>query len=236
VSVTPAIEPPHPIRGAKAPEELPTLTAADVEPLVLSAADVEPLEPLFAMSMPAAAALPAAVAAIAPVMPPDLAAPLEAEPRVLPDWLERFGTTGGPGRSAPETDSPSLPRPACPGVLIAEDSLAARHFLTRLLERRGLAVMAVENAAALRAALPQRTWSLVCVDVELPDAVGRPFFEELRATPALADVPLVALVRDDEDAERATEAGVRRWLRKPFDSDEVDHLLARLGLASEVRS
>jgi CheY-like chemotaxis protein len=40
---------------------------------------------------------------------------------------------------------------------------------------------------------------------------------------------MVALVRDDEDTELAEASGIRRWLRKPFDRDELEHLLARLG-------
>jgi CheY-like chemotaxis protein len=171
-----------------------------------------------------------------PILQPAALEPLlEPPPRILPDWLERFGTTGGPGRSERSSEAGSIPRPGAPGVLIAEDSIAARHFLARLVERRGLAVRAVESAAELRAALAERAWSLLCVDIELPDAAGPAIFGELRTTASLADVPLVALVRDDEDAGRAAEAGVRRWLRKPFDGDEVDHLLARLGLAGETR-
>jgi len=231
----PEIEAPVAPPEIEAPVEL---SADDVEPIELTAAEVEPLavaEAREPAEVLAAAAPVAAVTELAAVPAPPVAAP-EPETPILPDWLERFGTTGGPARSAPTAGSSSLPRPGAPLVLIAEDSIAARHFLARLFERRGFAVRAVESAAALRAALPERHWNLVCADVELPDGRGPALLGELRAELERLDVPLVALVRDDEDAGIAADSGVRRWLRKPFDSEELDHLLSRLGMLEGERT
>ena len=215
---------PRPAETVAALEAPIVLRAEDVEPIALTLADVEPL-PRRAVE----ATVPAAVAM----------APVEVEPpsaKILPDWLERFGTTGGPARSGADAAPPAEPLPGSRGVLIAEDSIAARHFLARLFEQRGFAVHAVESAAELRAALGARAWSLACVDMELPDACGRALMDEMLACLAAQDVPLVALVRDDEDADLAGACGVSRWLRKPFDREELDHLLSRLGLLEEQRS
>jgi CheY-like chemotaxis protein len=203
----PPAPPPPPVEEEP---ELLVLAAEDVEPLVLTAAQVEPLE--------------IAAPAVAPPATP---------PQLLPEWLERFGSAGtspSAGLAGPEAAVPAEPRPEAPAILIAEDSIAAQHFLARLFEQRGFASEIVASAAELRTALARRSWSLVCVDVELPDAGGEALLTEVTAALAERETPCVALVRDDEDVERAAAAGVRRWLRKPFDRDELAKLLTRLGL------
>ena len=225
--------------------------AAGAEDVVAPVAPLEvpavhgPIEPVAApvaetpVVTPAAEAVTAAPAAA--VAPPVESVPVEAPiplstgdliaepPRLLPEWLERFGTAGANLERGFEREPvASLPEDA-PAVLIAEDSIAARLFLARLFEQRGRATVEVASAAELRARLAARRWELVCVDVDLPDASGRSFLEEIRERLAALEIPMVALVRDDEDTGLAEASGVRRWLRKPFDRDELEHLLARLG-------
>jgi DNA-binding response OmpR family regulator len=116
-------------------------------------------------------------------------------------------------------------------ALIAEDSLTARIFLSRLLQAQGFEVRAVERAAELRNELAG-AWTLVCVDVELPDARGPSLVEEVvhsqegRPTPAA----VIALVRDRADTNAAAMAGVRRVLHKPYDMDAVARMLERIGV------
>jgi DNA-binding response OmpR family regulator len=116
-----------------------------------------------------------------------------------------------------------------PGALVAEDSITARIFLARLLTRLGFDVSTVDTAAALRAELERCPWSLVCVDIELPDEAGTAFLAGLAARYA-ARTPFVALVRDAEDRVAARRAGIERMLRKPFDHQELEQVLGRLGL------
>jgi CheY-like chemotaxis protein len=176
---------------------------------------------------------------------PPAAVQTPAEPALLPAWLERFGST--PRVAAPvepvviaspagfePASPPSAPAPEAPGaraVLIAEDSIAAGRFLARLFEQAGFTPHVVESAAALRASLASGRWTMVCIDVELPDSRGAEQLAALATTLVAAHVPCIALVRDDEDADVARAAGVRRWLRKPFDREELLHLLRATGLA-----
>jgi len=118
-------------------------------------------------------------------------------------------------------------------ALVAEDSITARIFLTRLLEQQGFEVVAVERAAELNAELAGGPWSLVCVDVELPDAHGASLLNGVRER-LPEHVPLVALVRDDHDIATARVAGVWRTLLKPVEPGALRRLLARLGLAERA--
>ncbi len=97
--------------------------------------------------------------------------------------------------------------------------------------RLGFDVRAVETAAALRDELERHAWSLVCVDVELPDEAGAAFLAGLVARHGQR-TPFVALVRDAEDRAAARHAGIERTLRKPFDEEEISFLLRRLGPGS----
>jgi CheY-like chemotaxis protein len=129
---------------------------------------------------------------------------------------------------AANAGAPPVSRPM-PKALVAEDSITARIFLARLLARLGFDVSTVDTAAALRAELERCSWSLVCVDIELPDEAGTAFLAGLAARHG-AGTPFVALVRDAEDRVAARRAGFERVLRKPFDHQELEQVLGRLGL------
>lgn len=117
-------------------------------------------------------------------------------------------------------------RPAEPRALIAEDSIVGGIFLERLLARRGFAVEVVDGARDLEAALRRGRWDLVLVDVDLPDGDGADYLRRLGAENADR---WVALVRDRGDERLAVAAGLKHCLRKPFESDPLDHLLIALG-------
>jgi CheY-like chemotaxis protein len=142
---------------------------------------------------------------------------------------------GGAAAATRAVEAPSATASAPPvrrpmlNALVAEDSITARIFLARLLTRLGFDVSTVDTAAALRAELERCPWSLVCVDIELPDEAGTAFLAGLAARHG-ARTPFVALVRDADDRVAARRAGFERMLRKPFDHQELEQVLGRLGL------
>jgi DNA-binding response OmpR family regulator len=118
-------------------------------------------------------------------------------------------------------------------ALIIEDSITARVFLARMLEARGFEARSVASAEEALRELGRGEWTLLCVDLELPDARGADWLRSLLER-VPADTPVIALVRDRQDRETARAAGVSRALRKPFDEFEVSALIERLG--GRVRS
>ena len=193
-----------PAAPARRAPHLWLLTPEDVERI--EAEDVGPIGPSI---QPPAPALPSAAPARASGPAP--AAPIRAA-------QTPFATaSASPGR-----------RPML-SALVAEDSITARIFLARLLTRLGFDVSTVDTAAALRAELERCSWSLVCVDIELPDEAGTAFLAGLAARHG-ARTPFVALVRDAEDRAAASRAGFERMLRKPFDHQELEQVLGRIGL------
>jgi CheY-like chemotaxis protein len=119
------------------------------------------------------------------------------------------------------------PVPALRRALVADDSLVARIFLTRLLEQRGWTVETAPDSAGLWSALHDGDWTLVCADYSLPDASGRAHLERLVSHLSRRALPcrLVVLTRDEEEERVAAEAGAALAMRKPFDPGQLDQLL-----------
>jgi CheY-like chemotaxis protein len=107
-----------------------------------------------------------------------------------------------------------------------DDSLVARVFLTRLLERRGYIVEQAADAAECWSLLPEQEWAVLLIDVALPDARGRQHVADIVAFGAQSGgVPVVALTRDAAEEREALMAGAVASLRKPFEATAVDDLL-----------
>jgi len=113
---------------------------------------------------------------------------------------------------------------------VVDDSLVARMQLGRVLERHGWEVEWVESAAEMWSALPDGAWSIVFVDVSLPDARGRAHLKTLAAQQRVARhrFELIALTRDESDEQMVREAGIDRMLRKPFAAGAVERAVREL--------
>jgi DNA-binding response OmpR family regulator len=144
------------------------------------------------------------------------------------------GSTPPAAKPAPAPEPPAAPptaaTPAVRRTLVVDDSLVARMELGRVLERHGWDVEWVETAAEMFSALPEGGWSIVFVDVSLPDARGRAHLKALAAQQREARPPfeLVALTRDEADERIVAEAGIARVLRKPFKAGAVEAVLREL--------
>jgi signal transduction histidine kinase len=117
-------------------------------------------------------------------------------------------------------------------ILLADDNADMRDYVRRLLSAR-YEVQAVADGAAALAALRQRRPDLLLSDVMMPQLDGFDLIREIRADPALADLPIVLLsARAGEAASvEGLEAGADDYLIKPFSARE---LLARVGANLEM--
>jgi CheY-like chemotaxis protein len=76
---------------------------------------------------------------------------------------------------------------------------------------------------------------VILSDVGLPGMGGYTFMTAVRANPALAKTPAVALTAYayPEDRRRALDAGFQMHLRKPFEQDELLAIVADLAAAAK---
>ena len=222
-AATPALPP-------EAEPLLPELSIEDVEPLGDVDEDgpvgepdstppvTEPAPPTSAPEVPLAIAP-------APAAPPDVPTPSVPPIIAPPEPVAAPADT-----RAAEVPPAAGARPTARRALVAEDSITARIFLWRMLEQHGFEVHTVASVAELETALTRGPWSLICVDVDLPDGHAARHLGVLAET--FSD-RLVALTRDAEDEAAAAAAGARHVLRKPFDDRTLERLLARLPASAQ---
>jgi CheY-like chemotaxis protein len=167
----------------------------------------------------------------APAEPPaaTVSEPPAAGPAPAPESAVHAVEAPGSSVDAPAARAAPVPKPARRRALVADDSLVARIFLARLLEKRGWIVELVGDAASLWAELAHGPWGLVCADIALPDAPGSAHVTQLvdrfRGNPAAPW--LVVLTRDAQDEREARGAGAAFVLRKPFEPERLDAILPR---------
>jgi PAS domain S-box-containing protein len=110
-------------------------------------------------------------------------------------------------------------------VLLAEDNVVNQRLATRLMEKRGHAVVVVSTGREALAALAQESFDLVLMDVQMPDMDG------LEATAAIRrweqetsiHVPIVAMTAHtmQGDEERCRAAGMDGYVSKPMKPEEL---------------
>ena len=112
-------------------------------------------------------------------------------------------------------------------VLVAEDDLANRALLARLLERAGYRSIAVADGRdALRASIEENP-DLVLLDIGLPGLDGLDVCRRLRADPRTVALPIILVTGQvsSRDVVAGLDAGADDFVRKPYDEAE---LLARV--------
>jgi putative two-component system response regulator len=108
-------------------------------------------------------------------------------------------------------------------VLIADDDVATRAHLTRLLEPAGYrAVEVADGKDALRAATEEAP-ALVLLDVGLPGLSGLDVCRRLRADPRTVALPIILVAGQvtSLDVVAGLDAGADDFVRKPFDQAEL---------------
>lgn len=108
-------------------------------------------------------------------------------------------------------------------VLVVDDSLTVRMNLTELLTGAGLATVACESIAEAKAALAKEQFSLVILDILLPDGDGVELLREIRATPDSAGTPVMLLSTETEvrNRVRGLTTGADEYVGKPYDAGYV---------------
>lgn len=118
-------------------------------------------------------------------------------------------------------------------ILLVEDNEMNRDMLSRRLVKRGFeVVIAVDGLLGLAMATSEKP-DLILMDMSLPGLSGWEASQRIKADPATAHVPIIALTAHAmaEDRDRALAAGCNEFETKPVDLAsllvKVDALLAK---------
>jgi DNA-binding NtrC family response regulator len=114
-----------------------------------------------------------------------------------------------------------------PRVLVVEDERPMRELVRAELEDRGIAASAAPDLAAARAALEEREFDVVLLDVRLPDGDGTDLLREIRAEPEAPEVIVLTGHGTVSSAVEAMRTGAFHYASKPFVLDEIELLVRR---------
>lgn len=114
-----------------------------------------------------------------------------------------------------------------PKILLVEDNEMNRDMLSRRLEKRGYTVaMAVDGSAGVAMAKSELP-GLILMDMSLPVLDGWDATRQIKADPATAGIPIIALTAHamESDRQKALAAGCDDFDTKPV---ELNRLLLKI--------
>jgi len=117
-----------------------------------------------------------------------------------------------------------------PLVLIVEDNPTNLMLIVAVLRRAGYRTVTAVDAATAAARLAEERPDAIIMDIQLPGEDGLTFTGRLRADPATAAIPIVALTAHamKGDRERALAAGCDGFFTKPINTRTFARELAEV--------
>jgi CheY-like chemotaxis protein len=105
-------------------------------------------------------------------------------------------------------------------VLVVEDNPANQLLARVVLERDGFTVDIAESVASALQSLTDHRPDLILMDIQLAEEDGLALTRQLRAQPAIASIPVVALTAHAMagNREEAIAAGCDGYITKPIDT------------------
>ena len=125
-------------------------------------------------------------------------------------------------------------------ILMAEDDLARRKYLTKVLERYGQVDGVIDGIEAVDFFLEKietgETYDLVCLDIMMPRVDGYKALDAIRDieeefnTAKRSKVIMTSALNELDQREPSKEHKHDGYLMKPIDISEMDDMLKKLGL------
>jgi len=112
-------------------------------------------------------------------------------------------------------------------LLVVDDELGMRQFLTHLLQREGHTVRVAENGAAAMALLKQEPAEVMLSDIRMPDMTGIELLKAARAVLPQLEVIMMTAFANVDTAREAFLLGAYDFVQKPFDNDLLKETVAR---------
>jgi DNA-binding response OmpR family regulator len=108
-------------------------------------------------------------------------------------------------------------------ILVVEDDPDIAELLRHFLERSGHAVDVITQGTDAIARLREQPADLAILDRMLPGIDGLEVCRQVRATPAIADLPIIMVTARAEESDRIVglELGADDYITKPFSAKEV---------------
>ncbi len=114
-------------------------------------------------------------------------------------------------------------------ILVVDDNETNLRLINAVLKTRGYELLAATSGEAALEMLAVERPALVLMDVQMPGLSGIDVARKIRAMPALAELPLVAItaMAMKGDREEILAAGFNDYLAKPYKMGDLLALVAR---------
>src|SRR6266849_1502416 len=114
-----------------------------------------------------------------------------------------------------------------PNLLIADDELSMRQFLTHLFQRDGHTVRVAENGRKAMSLLREQPADVIISDVKMPDMGGIDLLRAARELQPDVEVIMMTAFANEETAHEAFLLGAFDFVHKPFDNELLREKVAR---------
>jgi signal transduction histidine kinase/DNA-binding response OmpR family regulator len=111
-------------------------------------------------------------------------------------------------------------------ALVVDDDQSARELMRRLLAKEGFDVITARDGVEGLELARKLEPSVITLDVLMPRLDGWDFLRQLKADPALADIPVIMVTIVDESG-RGYSLGASDYITKPVDREQMRHLLEK---------
>ena len=112
-------------------------------------------------------------------------------------------------------------------LLIVDDELSMRQFLTHLFQRDGHAIRVAENGRQAMAMLRKQPADVIISDVKMPDMGGIELLRAARELQPSIEVIMMTAFANEETAHEAFLLGAFDFVHKPFDNELLKEKVAR---------
>lgn len=108
-------------------------------------------------------------------------------------------------------------------ILLVEDDIISAKFFKRVLESQQFKVYVAKDCQSARSLVMEQTFSLIFVDLNLPDGDGLELTRYFRSLPELSGLPIIMCTacEQEETFSDAFAAGVTDFVRKPCRPTEL---------------
>src|SRR5260370_3412985 len=112
-------------------------------------------------------------------------------------------------------------------LLIVDDELSMRQFLTHLFQRDGHSIRVAENGRQAMALLRQQPADIIISDVKMPDMGGIELLRAARELQPDIEIIMMTAFANEETAHEAFLLGAFDFVHKPFDNELLKEKVAR---------
>ncbi|HDH01891.1 MAG TPA: hybrid sensor histidine kinase/response regulator, partial [Nitrospirae bacterium] len=108
-------------------------------------------------------------------------------------------------------------------ILIVDDSLSIRKFVSTILQQKGYRVHSASNGMEALAVIDEHPVDLIITDLEMPVMHGYELLRELRRRGLSESIPVVILTSrgSEKHKDKAASLGAKEYLVKPFEEESL---------------